>query len=102
MSTQMSHQKEAAASGYWPLYRYDPAHEAAGQPGLRLDSRKPTIRFKDFAEKEGRFAMLARANPGRSAELMESAQKDIDDRWQLYEQLVEVHRTAEFTELEDR
>jgi pyruvate-ferredoxin/flavodoxin oxidoreductase len=102
MSTQMSHQKEAAASGYWPLYRYDPAYEAVGQPGLRLDSRKPTIRFKDFAEKEGRFAMLARANPDRSAELMASAQKDIDDRWQLYEQLVEVHRTAEFTELEDR
>ncbi|HEY4584582.1 MAG TPA: pyruvate:ferredoxin (flavodoxin) oxidoreductase [Acidimicrobiia bacterium] len=102
MSTQMSHQKEAAASGYWPLFRYDPAFEAQGQPGLRLDSRKPTIRFKDFAEKEGRFAMLARANPERSSELMASAQKDIDDRWNLYEQLVEVHRTAEYTELEDR
>ena len=24
MSTSMSHQKEAAASGYWPLYHYDP------------------------------------------------------------------------------
>ena len=102
MSTQMSHQKEAATSGYWPLYRYDPASEAEGQPGLRLDSRKPTIRFKDFAEKEGRFAMLARANPERSSELMASAQQDIDDRWHLYEQLVEVHRTAEYAELEDR
>jgi pyruvate-ferredoxin/flavodoxin oxidoreductase len=102
MSTQMSHQKEATTSGYWPLYRYDPAFEAAGQPGLRLDSRKPTIRFKDFAEKEGRFAMLARANPERSSELMAGAQKDIDDRWHLYEQLVEVHRTAEYADLEDR
>jgi pyruvate-ferredoxin/flavodoxin oxidoreductase len=101
MSTQMSHQKEATASGYWPLFRYDPAFEAKGQPGLRLDSRKPTIRFKDFAEKEARFAMLARANPERSSELMATAQRDIDDRWQLYEQLVEVHRTAEYTELED-
>jgi pyruvate-ferredoxin/flavodoxin oxidoreductase len=102
MSTQMTHQKEAATSGYWPLYRYDPAYEAAGQPGLRLDSRKPTIRFKDFAEKEARFAMLARVNPERSSELMKSAQKDIDDRWHLYEQLVEVHRTAEYADLEDR
>ncbi|MDP9144866.1 MAG: thiamine pyrophosphate-dependent enzyme, partial [Actinomycetota bacterium] len=102
MSTQMSHQKEATASGYWPLFRYDPAYEANGQPGLRLDSRKPTIRFKDFADKEGRFAMLAQANPERSSELMERAQKDIDDRWHLYEQLVEVHRTAEYTELEDQ
>ena len=31
MSTAMAHQKEAADSGYWPLYRYDP----------RLDARVP-------------------------------------------------------------
>lgn len=102
MSTQMTHQREAADSGYWPLFRYDPAHEAQGRPGLRLDSRTPTIRFKDFAAKEGRFAMLTRANPERSAELMARAQQDIDDRWHFYEQMVEVHRTAEYTELEDR
>jgi pyruvate-ferredoxin/flavodoxin oxidoreductase len=102
MATQMSHQKEAAESGYWPLYRYDPAFEAQGRPGLKLDSRTPSIRFKDFAEKEGRFAMLAQANPERSAELMMRAQQDIDDRWHFYEQMVEVHRTAEYTELEDQ
>jgi hypothetical protein len=45
--------------------------------------------------------MLARANPERSSELMARAQEDIDNRWHLYEQLVEVHRTAEYTELED-
>jgi pyruvate-ferredoxin/flavodoxin oxidoreductase len=101
MSTQMSHQKEAAESGYWPLFRYDPGVEAQGRPGLRLDSRTPTISFAQFAEKEGRFAMLARANPEKSSELMARAQKDIDNRWHLYEQLVEVHRTAEYTELED-
>ncbi|HJQ94699.1 MAG TPA: pyruvate:ferredoxin (flavodoxin) oxidoreductase [Acidimicrobiia bacterium] len=101
MATQMSHQKEAADSGYWPLFRYDPAVEAQGRPGLRLDSRTPTIRFAEFAEKEGRFAMLTRANPERSSELMAKAQEDIDNRWHLYEQLVEVHRTAEYTELED-
>jgi pyruvate-ferredoxin/flavodoxin oxidoreductase len=99
MATQMSHQKEAAESGYWPLFRYDPAIERQGRPGLRLDSRTPTIKFKQFAEKEGRFAMLARANPERSEELMARAQQDIDDRWHFYEQLVEVHRTAEYTEL---
>jgi pyruvate-ferredoxin/flavodoxin oxidoreductase len=101
MATQMSHQKEAADSGYWPLFRYDPAVEAQGRPGLRLDSRTPTIRFAEFAEKEGRFAMLARANPEKSSELMAKAQEDIDNRWHLYEQLVEVHRTAEYTEVQD-
>ena len=101
MSTQMSHQKEATDSGYWPLYRYDPSREAAGDPGLRLDSRKPTIKFKQFASKEARFAMLARANPDQAEELMAQAQQDIDDRWHFYEQMVTIHRTAEYAEVDE-
>jgi pyruvate-ferredoxin/flavodoxin oxidoreductase len=101
MAHQMGHQKEAADSGYWPLFRYDPALEAAGQPGLRLDSRVPTIPFRQFAEKEARFAMLTRANPERAAELFKQAQQDIDNRWQFYEQLVNVHRTAQYADVEE-
>jgi len=100
MSTQMSHQKEATDSGYWPLYRYDPGRELRGDPGLRLDSREPTIPFTDFARKEARFSMLARANPDRAEELFAAAQRDIDNRWHLYEQMVHIHRTAEYTEEE--
>jgi pyruvate-ferredoxin/flavodoxin oxidoreductase len=96
----MSHQKEAADSGFWPLYRYDPAREAQGDPGLRLDSRAPTIKFAEFAKKEARFSMLARINPDHAGELMERAQQDIDDRWHLYEQMVTIHRTAEYAEEE--
>ena len=101
MRYQLSHQKAAADTGYWPLYRYDPAREAVGEPGLRLDSRKPTIPFKEFAVLEARFAMLGRAEPLRAEELMRQAQQDIDDRWNLYEQMVEVHRTAEYVEVEE-
>ncbi|MDH3189907.1 MAG: pyruvate:ferredoxin (flavodoxin) oxidoreductase, partial [Acidimicrobiia bacterium] len=101
MSTQMTHQKEASTSGYWPLYRYDPAREGRGEPGLYLDSRKPTIPFKEFARKESRFAMLGRANPSRADELMARAQQDIDDRWHFYEQMVTIHRTAEYAEVEE-
>jgi pyruvate-ferredoxin/flavodoxin oxidoreductase len=101
MSTQMSHQKDAAASGYWPLYRFDPARELEGDPALYLDSRKPTIPFKEFASKEARFAMLGRVNPERADALMNEAQKDIDDRWHFYEQMVTIHRTAEYAEVEE-
>ena len=102
MTMQMDHQKQATESGHWPLYRYDPALEAKGKPGLRLDSRAPSIPFKEFARTEARFDMLARANPERAEELFALAQKDIDNRWHFYEQMVEVHRTAEYSELEDR
>ncbi|MGA7228096.1 MAG: pyruvate:ferredoxin (flavodoxin) oxidoreductase [Acidimicrobiia bacterium] len=101
MAEQMDHQREASESGYWPLYRYDPSRESVGQPGLRLDSRKPTIPFKEFARKEARFAMLGRANPERADELMTMAQRDIDDRWHFYEQMVTIHRTAEYAEVEE-
>jgi pyruvate-ferredoxin/flavodoxin oxidoreductase len=98
MKDQLSHQKAATDSGYWPLYRYDPRRETQGLPGLRLDSRKPSIQFVDFAKTETRFAMLARVDTEASRSLMQRAQQDIDDRWQLYEQMVEVHRTAEYSE----
>ena len=98
---QLGHQKAATDSGYWPLYRYDPGREARGEPGLRLDSRKPTIPFRQFADTETRFAMLGRADPDTAIALLGRAQQDIDDRWHLYEQMVHLHRTAEYTELEE-
>ena len=101
LKDQLDHQKAATDSGYWPLYRYDPAREATGEPGLRLDSRKPKIPFKDFAKTETRFAMLGRADPEGAEALLQKAQQDIDDRWFLYEQMVEVHRTAEYVEVEE-
>jgi pyruvate-ferredoxin/flavodoxin oxidoreductase len=92
MSTAMSHQKEAVDSGYWPLYRYHPGRDHA----FHLDSKKPTIPLRRFAEKEVRFAMLERADPDRAAELLERAQEDVDERWHLYEQMAAIDRaTAE-------
>ncbi len=101
MVDMMGHQKAAAASGYWPLYRYDPRREANGEHGLHLDSRAPTMPFREFAMTEARFAMLARSNPEVADELFTEAQHDIDNRWHLYEQMVEVERTATFGEVEE-
>ena len=50
---------------------------------------------------EARFSMLARANPEVADELMTQAQEDIDDRWHLYEQMVEVEQTARYGTLEE-
>ena len=101
MADMMGHQKMAAESGYWPLYRFDPHREEKGDHALHLDSRKPSIPFKDFAMTEARFSMLARINPEVADDLMASAQRDIDDRWHLYEQMVEVERTARFGLVDD-
>ncbi len=100
MRSQLDHQKAAVETGYWPLYRYDPAREEHGDPGLKLDSRPPSRPFVEFARSEGRFAMLERNRPQEAEELFAMAQRDINDRWHVYEQMVELHRTAEYAEVE--
>jgi len=90
----MSHQREAVASGYWPLYRYKPVTEGDGEHPFHLDSRKPSLRFRDFALKEARFGMLGLSNPEEPERMLGVAQDDIDERWHLYEQMASVERIA--------
>ncbi|KAA3607888.1 MAG: pyruvate:ferredoxin (flavodoxin) oxidoreductase [Planctomycetota bacterium] len=92
MTTAMTHQKLASKTGFWPLFRYDPRRAHDGGHPFHLDSRKPKLPFQEFASKEGRFAMLARANPQQAQHLLALAQKDIDDRWHYYEQLAGIER----------
>ncbi len=92
MSTSMSHQKDAVKSGYWPLYRFQPSEVEEGQP-FKLDSKAPTMPVSEFVADETRFAILARTQPERAAELAKLAQADVDERWRYYEQLAAMHRS---------
>ena len=71
MSTSMTHQKDAVRSGYWPLYRYRPSPTTHQHP-FQLDSSAPTVPFVTSPCNEARYAMLARTDPERSAELLRS------------------------------
>ena len=93
MSTSMTHQKTAVASGYWPLTRYRPSEQADGHP-FKLDSKKPTIPIREFALAETRFSMLARSDKERSEHLLALSQADADERWRLYSQLAGLERTV--------
>jgi pyruvate-ferredoxin/flavodoxin oxidoreductase len=93
MATSMSHQKSAVASGYWPLYRYHPSPAVDAHP-FQLDSKRPTLRLRDFALTETRFAMLTQSDPERSRHLLALAQADVDERWHYYEQLAGVARSV--------
>ncbi|RIK87679.1 MAG: pyruvate:ferredoxin (flavodoxin) oxidoreductase [Planctomycetota bacterium] len=90
MSTGMTHQKQVVQSGMWPLYRFDPRIAPEGAHAFRLDSRKPTISFEEFAATEARFAMGMQADPEHAKHLVKLAQKDIDDRWHYYEQMAAI------------
>jgi len=83
----MQQQKMAAESGYWPLFRYNPAEAAAGKPVMVIDSKPPKTAFKDYAYRETRYRMLASIDPERAARLLKEAQQDVDDRWRRMEQM---------------
>ncbi|HEU5318011.1 MAG TPA: pyruvate:ferredoxin (flavodoxin) oxidoreductase [Chloroflexota bacterium] len=83
----LDHQKSAVASGYWPLYRYNPQLREEGKNPLLLDSKPPTIPFAQYAESEDRYKMLQTAHPEESERLMRQAQADVDAHWALYQSL---------------
>ena len=77
----------AAASGYWPLFRYNPAMRRVGENPFRLDSPRPTIPFRDYAYNETRYRALAQARPEEAAHLLAAAQAAIDEKYRAYEEM---------------
>lgn len=83
----LDQQKAAVASGYFPLFRYDPRLVHEDKTALQLDSKAPTLSLDKFSSNEGRFTMLLQQNPQGAAELTKQAQEDVTARWKMYEQL---------------
>ena len=81
----------AAASGYWPLFRYNPAMRTVGENPFRLDSPRPAIPFRDYAYNEIRYRALAQARPEEAAQLLAAAQAAIDEKYRTYEEMAGWH-----------
>ena len=83
----MKQQDLATASGYWPLFRFNPAMRSAGMRPFRLDSPRPTIPFKDYAYNERRYRALATTGPAAAEELLAKAQQVVTEKYRQYEEL---------------
>ena len=88
-------QQLAVDSGHWPLLRYDPRQAEAGKNPLHLDSKPPSIPYREFAMSEARFSMLARSSPEAAKHLLDQAQAEVSERYHRYEQLAELAWTFE-------
>ena len=95
MALQHKQQDLAVKSGIWPLYRFNPVRALEGKNPLQLDSKAPSVPFKDFAYNEVRFNTLLRSDENRAELLMKSAQKSINERWNLYEQMAKMDYSLE-------
>ncbi len=91
MKYGLTQQKLAVDSGYWPLFRFNPDLARNGENPFRLDSKAPGIPLEEYIYNETRFKMLTKSMPQRAKMLLQMAQKEVKDRWQLYERMAKVY-----------
>ena len=87
MAKAQEEEKRAVDSGYWLLYRYNPANLAEGKNPFTLDSKDPTLDARDFISSETRFTSLGQQFPEKMNEYKEEAYKFLQNRWAYYKHL---------------
>jgi pyruvate-ferredoxin/flavodoxin oxidoreductase len=101
MSRNHIQQNLAVDSGHWPLFRFDPRRGDKGQNPLKLDSKPPSVPYRDFVQSETRFSMLWYANPGRAETLLGEAEQEVAARFHRYQQLAAMEWTPAKEETEE-
>ena len=59
MSKSIEEGRLAVDSGYWPLYRFNPALKEQGKNPLILDGKPPTRELEEFFAPQRRFATMS-------------------------------------------
>ena len=89
MTNCQNEMKRAVESGYWHLFRYNPALE---HNKFTLDSKAPVSDYKEFITSEVRYARLAQSFPERAAQLFDKAEANAKAK---YERLVKLGKLYE-------
>ncbi|PIJ48576.1 pyruvate:ferredoxin (flavodoxin) oxidoreductase [Erwinia sp. OLTSP20] len=75
--------KLLTASGFWPLYRFDPQRLSEGKPALSLDSRPPTADPASVLNNEQRFRRLNQQQPEVARQLWTEAGQEARRKYAL-------------------
>ena len=91
MGKSMEEAKLAVQTGYWPLYRYNPALAAEGKNPFQLDyAKEPNGGLQEFLAGETRFAALDKKAPDVAQQLKEQLDKSYMERFAMYKQMAEL------------
>jgi len=78
----------AVESGYWQMYRYNPALEEEGKNPFQLDSKAPDwSKFQSFIGSEVRFSSLKKTFPDQAKVLGKIAEENAKWRYNYYKRL---------------
>ena len=87
MSSSIHEEKKAVDAGYWYLYRYDPRLKEEGKNPFRLDSKKPSMPYRDFLDGELRYSQLKGTHPEKAEKLFIQAERNAALRYESYKRL---------------
>jgi pyruvate-ferredoxin/flavodoxin oxidoreductase len=76
-------QEKAVASGYWPLFRFNPAKPKGEK--FRLDSKQPSLPLREFMYNETRFSRVVKNDKDLGASLLKQAQEEVETKWERLE-----------------
>ena len=91
MSKAQTEEKLAVQSGYWNIFRYNPAAEKK----FTLDCKPATVSYQDFIGGEVRYTSLALKNPERAKRLFAEAEQNAKDKYEYLEKLVALYDGSE-------
>jgi pyruvate-ferredoxin/flavodoxin oxidoreductase len=94
MNKGLEQQKLAVQTGYWPLYRFNPALAEEGKQPLIFDSKDGQMPLDEYAYNEMRYKMLLQSDAQRADDLMHEAKHDIERRRQMYRQLASGYESS--------
>jgi pyruvate-ferredoxin/flavodoxin oxidoreductase len=95
MGKSMEESKLAVDTGYWPLYRFNPALAEEGKNPLILESKAPNGDIQAFLSGENRYAQLEKKAPEESKRLRALLEKEYLERYALLKQLADMPGLAE-------
>ncbi|HAK46865.1 MAG TPA: pyruvate:ferredoxin (flavodoxin) oxidoreductase [Spirochaeta sp.] len=88
MSKSQLEEKRAVDSGYWPLYRFNPAAEEGKK--FTWETKEPSLDYQDFIRNERRYTALQTTNPEHAEELFAAAEADAKKRMEFFKKIGEI------------
>ncbi len=89
MGKTQEEMKLAVDTGYWPLYRYNPALAAAGKNPFIFESKAPDGTLQAFLSGENRYAILEKTFPAESKRLRAQLEEEVQQRYRTYQAMAE-------------
>ncbi|KAF8936546.1 hypothetical protein BGZ58_004041 [Dissophora ornata] len=78
--TILKETKLAVDTGYWPLYRWNPALDEKGEEPFRLDSERIKLDLQQFLERENHLSLILQQNPDIARTLTHSVESEAQAR----------------------